>query len=173
MDSRPTCLTTLILLAICLALLAGCYPPTATVAPQNATIPADFQVAIELEPCFGACPVYTMTVSADGAVVFDGINFVLAEGEQTATIPPQQVEELVTAIEAADFFNLKDIYTVPVTDLPATTTTVTMNGQTKSVYHYGIGCDNEQADSAPDELCAVEALLEAIPVANGWVEGSP
>lgn len=135
------------------------------------TTPADFIVTFERGPCFGTCPVYILTVFADGTVAFKGVGFVLAEGTQTATLSPQQVTELYHAVLEADFFDLEDRYEVAATDLPSILTTVTMDGQIKSVYHYGLGCGTE-LDLAPPGLCALEALLESIPAANAWVSNS-
>ncbi|HSB88454.1 MAG TPA: DUF6438 domain-containing protein [Anaerolineales bacterium] len=139
--------------------------PTPTVP---ASVPADFQVTIERGPCFGACPVYNLTVGADGSVEYEGIRFVGVEGVRTTRLSEDEVKALVAAVVTADFFRLADRYEVQVTDLPSIDTTVTMDGRTKGVYHYGLGCGTEY-DQAPQALCDLEALLEGIPLANGWV----
>jgi hypothetical protein len=128
----------------------------------------DFLVSLERGPCFGACPVYTVAVSADGSVLYNGIDFVLVEGSQEASLTPEEVSVIFQAVMEADFFVLQDRYEVSASDLPSTTTTVTMNGHTKSVYHYGLGCGTD-LDLAPAGLCQLEALMEAIPLSNGWV----
>lgn len=130
--------------------------------------PADFQVTLERGPCFGTCPVYFLSVLANGTVGYEGRQFVAVEGSQTATLSHEKFLRLVQAVLEADFFDLADTYTVSATDLPSITTTVTMNGMVKSVYHYGVGCGTD-LDTAPPGLCALEALLEDIPVSNGWV----
>jgi hypothetical protein len=147
---------------VAVILLTGCQ------ALLTKTAPSDFLVSFERGPCFGTCPVYVLTVLADGTVSFNGVRFVLAEGTQTATFSPQQVTELYQAVLDADFFDLEDRYEVAATDLPSILTTITMNGQIKTVYHYGLGCGTE-LDLAPPGLCALEALLESIPSANAWV----
>jgi hypothetical protein len=149
-------------LLVLISMLAACQPVT------PASIPADFLVILETGACFGTCPVYSLRVAADGSALFDGMQFVEAEGPQRATLPPEQVKELVEAIVKADFFNLRDNYTVAATDLPSITTTVTMQGRTKSVYHYGVGCGTQMED-APRQLCTVEALLQRIAASKGWV----
>lgn len=131
-------------------------------------IPEDFQVTIEKSACHGTCPVYTLTVSADGTVTYNGLEHVAVSGEQTATLPESAVIELFDAVQAAEFFSLDEEYTIPATDLPSATTTVTLNGETTAVYHYGLGCGSE-ADNAPTALCDLEAMLEGIAVANGWI----
>jgi hypothetical protein len=151
------------LLAVAAALLlVGCQPRS----PD--TVPSDFEVTLERGPCFGTCPVYSMTVSSDGSVVYNGMDFVIEEGRQEASVSTDQVTEIFQAVIAADFFDLEDRYEVGATDLPSITTSVTMNGQTQAIYHYGLGCGTE-LDLAPRGLCQLEALLEAIPASQGWV----
>jgi hypothetical protein len=151
-----------VLLSACRLLPLSPTPTTPVAAP------ADFHITIERGPCFGACPVYNLGVSADGTVEYEGIRFVGVEGVQTSRLTEAEVKALVAAVVKADFFELADRYEVQVTDLPSINTTVTMDGRTKSVYHYGLGCGT-QYDEAPQALCDLEALLEGIPSANAWV----
>ncbi|MGH9461306.1 MAG: DUF6438 domain-containing protein [Vicinamibacteria bacterium] len=132
------------------------------------TVPEDFRISLDRGPCFGACPVYTLSVFSDGRAVYHGRQFVDVQGQQTITLTAQQTKELVDAVISANFFTLADEYTVPVTDLPSITTAVTLEGRTKSVYHYGTGCGTD-LDEAPPGLCDLEARLESIPISNGWV----
>ena len=159
---RPTLRNSLPPSIAAIALLAGCQALLAK------PVPTDFLVTFERGPCFGTCPVYILTVSADGTASFNGVSFVQAEGTHSASLSPEEVTELHRAVLDADFFDLEDRYEVGATDLPSILTTVTMDGQIKTVYHYGLGCGTE-LDSAPSGLCALEALLENIPAANGWV----
>ena len=153
--------------AVAAAILSACsLLPLTPTAPGP--VPADFQVALERGACFGTCPVYKLTLLADGTVAFEGIMFVDVEGNQTAKLTSEDVRGLVNAVVDADFFRLADRYEVQATDLPSITLTVTMNGRTKSVYHYGLGCGTD-FDKAPSSLCGLEAQIEGIPVANGWV----
>jgi hypothetical protein len=132
------------------------------------SVPSDFVVSFDRGPCFGTCPVYTLTVSANGTVDYNGAYFVLAQGNQTASLTPSEVRKLHQAVLDADFFSMDDRYEVGATDLPSILTTVSMSGQSKSVYHYGLGCGTD-LDLAPPGLCHLESLLEAIAVSNGWV----
>jgi len=142
--------------------LGGCQ------AAVPEAVPADFLVSFERGPCFGTCPAYILTVFADGSVAYNGVNFVLAEGNRETTLSPEQLAQLHRAVVQADFFDLDDRYEVAATDLPSILTTVSMNGQTKTIYHYGLGCGSD-LDLAPPGLCQVEALLEGIAESNGWV----
>jgi hypothetical protein len=149
-----------------LLLLAACSGLQLTTAVT--TVPADFEVTLERGPCFGSCPVYKLMVGADGQVVYEGIRFVEVEGTQIVMLGPGDVRDIAQAVVDATFFTLEDEYTVQATDLPSILLTVTMDGNTKQVYHYGVGCGTD-LDTAPAQLCALEGMLEAIPMANGWV----
>jgi len=140
-------------------------------ACQNAPatgVPPDFRIDFERGPCFGTCPVYALTVGADGSVVYDGRQFVETQGERTASLTESQLQELVDAVRSTDFFGLADRYTVPATDLPSITLSVTMDGRTKTVDHYGAGCGTD-FDTAPPELCDLEERVESIPISYGWL----
>ncbi len=50
--------------------LAGCSSPTPH-APV-ATPPAMSTIAVSVGPCFGFCPVYSVTVTSGGTITFDG-----------------------------------------------------------------------------------------------------
>ena len=162
--------TGIIGLAVVVATIAACV--SATTPPSVGPVPEDFRISLERGACFGTCPVYTLTVLGNGSVRYEGLRFVEVEGEQTALLEPEAVDSLLEAIVDADFFDLKDEYTVPATDLPSITIGVTLNGRTKQVYHYGVGCGADP-DTAPPGLCALEAQLEGIPMANGWVSAGP
>lgn len=158
-------------LATALSVLAGVGIALGSCAPAaGGQIPEDFQVLMERGPCFGSCPIFTMTVSADGSVVYDGIRFVEVEGRQTATLSETQVQAIFEAVRAADFFDLDDRYEAQASDLPSITLEVTADGRNQTVYHYGLACEAD-FDPAPQALCELEALLEQIPASQGWITG--
>jgi hypothetical protein len=147
---------------VAVLIVGACGPAPAT------QIPDDFRISLERGPCFGACPIYSLSVSADGSVVYEGTQFVEVEGRQTASLTQAQVRTIVDAVLAIDFFDLDDRYEAQATDLPSMTIEVTMQGEAKNVYHYGLACGSD-FDPAPTGLCELEALLEEIPASNGWI----
>lgn len=144
----------------------------ASAAPEPSPTPdyAGLVITLERTACFGACPIYGLTVYGDGRVEYEGVRFVDVTGRQTSTLSPSQVRELAAALEQAGYFNLKDDYTVPVTDLPTTITSVTLGGRTKTIRNYG-GCfgDLEGAEKAPQALCDFEAKIDAVTHSAQWV----
>lgn len=133
-----------------------------------ATLPAaaqQQQVALTLErgPCFGACPIYSVTIHTDGTVVYEGVRFVDVIGEQTTTIDPATVEQLMAGFEAAGYFGWDDAYTDSnVTDLPTITTSVTRGGETRQIVRYS------GDDSAPVALPYLETWIDIAARTSQW-----
>ena len=151
----------LLVIAVCLAVAvisAGCGKPSITDDISGAVI------TLERGPCFGACPVYRLTVYGDGRVIYEGIRFVSVEGTRTATISEDKVRQLVGKFYAIDYFSLNDEYThVNATDMPSATTSITIGGKIKTIIHY-------HGDfSAPDELTALEDKIDEIVSTDQWV----
>jgi hypothetical protein len=125
----------------------------------------DGQVAVTLErgACFGSCPIYTVTIYTDGTVVYNGERFVDVTGEQTGSIDPAEVEQLIAGFEASGYFDWNDSYTdADVTDAPYITTSVTRDGETKQIVRYtGDG-------SAPLALPYLETWIDAVAHTAQW-----
>lgn len=140
-------------------------------------MPSDFSALLARSACRGSCPVYSLKVSANGSVHYNGMRHVLAEGHFQTSISTEEVAELYRVVVENDFFDLKDSYnTEGVLDLPTVTVTITLNGQRKSIDSLGIGCESfsyrgfdPPFEPPPDALCDVEALLDRILTSNGWI----
>jgi len=151
----------LLVIAVLLAVVvisAGCGKPS---IPDDIN---DAVITLERGPCFGACPVYRLTVYGDGRVIYEGIRFVKIEGTRTTTVSEEKVRQLVGEFYAVDYFSLNDEYThADATDMPSATTSITIGGKTKTVIHY-------HGDfSAPDELTALEDKIDEIVSTRQWV----
>ena len=152
----------LLSMVVCLAVIVisvGCSK-----APTPDDI-SDVVITLERGPCFGACPVYKLTVYGDGRVIYEGIRFVGIEGTRTATISEDKVRQLISEFQAIDYFSLDDEYThVDATDMPSAITSITIAGKTKTVAHYHVDF------SAPEELTALEDKIDEIVSTERWVE---
>lgn len=109
----------------------------ASCAPVDTTPSGPVSISLQRTVCFGFCPAYTVTISGDGQVTYNGERFVNVQGEQSAQIPAADVQRLLERFDAIGFDNLRDEYRAHVTDLPTTTITLTRNGRTKRVVDYG------------------------------------
>ena len=74
------------LLAAC-ALVAGCS--TATLRPSAKAAPADVdRIVYEIGPCRGTCPVYSVSIVADGITYFEGLQHTARSGRVPADGTP-------------------------------------------------------------------------------------
>lgn len=72
-------------------------------------------------PCFGDCPTYTLTITNDGKVVFNGIKHTLLEGKHEFILAEKDFETLKNKIQEKKFKTYKTKYDNPnISDLPST-----------------------------------------------------
>jgi hypothetical protein len=121
----------------------------------------DAVITLQRTACFGACPVYTVTITGDGRVEYDGKEFVRVTGHAAATIAPGDVAMLVAAFEKADYFNLENRYTANITDMPTTITSIRVGGRSKSVTDYY---------GAPQVLKDLEKEIDRVARTAQWVK---
>jgi hypothetical protein len=121
------------------------------VIPSHATggatqsVPDDVIISLERTACYGTCPVYKVTIDAQGTVSFDGTDHVRVKGHQTDRIPASAVARLLATAERIRFFELRDSYRTVrhadgseemVTDLPTAFVSITRGGRTKRIEDY-------------------------------------
>lgn len=138
---------------------------TATLTPTPTTGDLkDLVITLERTACFGACPVYELTVYGNGTVVYEGDRFVTEVGIRTTIISEEKVQRLVSEFQGIDYFALSDSYEdVMVTDLPSAITSITIQGRTKRVRHY-------HGDlRAPQELTKLENRIDEIVNSSQWL----
>jgi hypothetical protein len=116
---------------------------------------------------FGVGPSYKLEVHADGTVDFEGTG---DKDKQSTALTAEQIQELVTAIEDIDFFLLDDQYLEPATDLPSVILTITLNGQTRSIWHYGMRNCSDYYDDTQHKLCRLEDKIDKITNSLFWVK---
>jgi hypothetical protein len=137
---------------------------------QPGSVPDDLVIKLERTRCFGACPVYTVSIDAKGNVIYEGIRFVQVQGRVTDRIPVSRVAALVATADRIGFFELADQYRTKkhpdgsetiVTDLPTTFVTVTSGGRTKRIEDYYGG---------PDSLKELERQIDDAAGTKRWIK---
>ncbi|WP_162225044.1 DUF6438 domain-containing protein [Erythrobacter sp. SG61-1L] len=131
-------------------LLAGC----ATVPQQTRTAPES--VTFEETACFGSCPIFSITLNADGSGVFEGTRFVAAKGEHRFTAKPAQVKAFLARIEPFRPEGIVeygyDNCSVPVrTDSPSVRVTWQSEGGAEALSWY-LGCAEPKAVKIKPDL---------------------
>lgn len=123
------------------------------------------KITLERTECYGFCPVYTLAISGDGTVIYDGKDHVQTLGEIETTIDKGKIEKLVEKFEAVDYFSFNNEYTErTITDAPTVITSITLDGKTKTVKHY-------HGDfNAPEKLTELEDYIDEIVNSSQWID---
>jgi len=146
-------------LAVLVIGLAGC-----ATAPQAE--PAGRQlrsISYETGPCFGACPVYRVTVSADGTGQFEGRDFTAVRGERSFRITPAQYRAFAAHLAPLRPARGSRRYSgeacrIMATDLPSAQVTWSGAGVDQQLYFY-FGCDMDRNQAIAERLRAAPRLL--------------
>ena len=147
-------------MALAAVLLAG---GCATVPSGPIAIESD-AISYETGPCFGACPVYKVTVSPDGRGTFEGRRFTAVTGERSFRITPAQYRAFAAHLaplrpaEGAVRMSGEACRQMA-TDLPsAEVTWFSQIGNSQSYYFY-YGCDMETNRAIADRMRSAPDLL--------------
>jgi acetamidase/formamidase len=130
-------------------------------------------ITLERTACFGTCPMYKVTIAANGVVTFEGGNFVKTKGIATGQISASDFRRLVDEFEKVNYFSLPDNYEPGLadcrqapTDLPSANTSISVAGKTKRVKHYQ-GCGNGGGLAA---LIALERKIDEVAGTQKWIK---
>jgi hypothetical protein len=144
----------------------ACGPQRAREAPAPVE---GVTVTLERRPCFGTCPVYSITVEENGRVRYEGMAHVSVVGSDTGSITSEQMALLIAEFDRVGYTQLEDRYAYGepscpsyVSDAPTTITSLTRHGTTKRVEH-DYGC----AD-VPSALTALERLIDDVVRSGRW-----
>jgi hypothetical protein len=140
-------------------------------------IPDDTLITLERSICFGSCPHYKLTISADGTVTFEGREYVKVKGLAKGSISRDDVRKLIEAFERSSYFSLHDKYATEKdgcpevwTDNPNVVTSIRINGKSKSISHY-YGCQDSAAKSIyPAALTDLESRIDQIVGTDKWIK---
>lgn len=121
---------------------------------------------LERTGCYGECPVYRLTVSSDGSVVYVGTRWVKVLGRQQYKLTDTQLSELQSAFEHATFMQMRDYDRVENTDDDWAHVSYRRGNIVKRVRHY------HGDNSAPAALSALEDEFDRI-VDSGRFIGVP
>ena len=139
--------------------------------PQK-PIPPDTLISLRRTDCFYTCADYLVTVAADGTVNYEGYANVGVKGRVQTQISLEKVQLLVQAFQKAKFFSLRNSYTsfedcrMENADSPSATTSIRINGKSKSVEHYH-GCQPKRGSVRA--LFDLQNKIDEIACTDQWV----
>ena len=110
-------------------------------------------ISLKRGPCYGPCPVYTVTIYSDGTVHYTGEKFVKVTGHREYKIPEDSAAYLFKKANEIDIFSFKDEYREGrfiekkennnydtlryiITDKPTYTVTIKLGDEQKSIIDY-------------------------------------
>ena len=139
------------------ALLA--LPACAAMAPAT---PVE-TITFETGPCFGACPVYRVTVNSGGDGTFEGRRFTAVTGSRPFRATPAQYRAFARQLEplrpaAGSMRYSDDACRAMATDLPSAEVTWRSRRGEQQLYFY-YGCDMERNRAIAERLSAAPSLL--------------
>ena len=146
-------------------------------------IPSDLEITLMRTRCFGWCPHYSLTITADGVVKFTplaGFAYI-GKGEVPkfpigGQISTDQIRHLLAEFEKIKFNSLRDRYgsdsykrsaACPKisTDALSAELSIVEGGKRKTVWHY-LGCSGTQT---LNDLVALENKVDEITNSGQWV----
>lgn len=156
-------------MAMAAALLAGCVPATTDNGVNSSGGAGEGaaqvdSISYERGPCFGFCPVYRVTVRADGTGTFEGRSHTAVTGTRTFSVTEDQyrafADHLAPLRPASGSVRLADPRECDpyATDHPSAEVTWEGSGERQSYYLY-FGCAMPRNRPARQRLEAAPALL--------------
>lgn len=139
--------------------LAAALPTGALHARQR----APESIMYEAGPCFGACPIYRVTVRSDGTGTFEGINFTTVRGVRQFRLTARQYRAFASHLAPVrpargsidyDGSRCRSM----ATDMPSATVTWTGRRRTQRLHLY-YGCDMERNRALAQRLSSAPRLL--------------
>jgi hypothetical protein len=135
-------------------------------------VPADARITLERTACYGRCPIYTVTLFADGEVQWHGTRFVEVRGDESRSITPEAFAKLWRDLTAHDYADLPTEYpnfgsgycTSYATDQPSAIVAVSGDGAERRVVDYH-GCRN----AALQEFRPFEDRIDRVAGSKRWV----
>jgi Domain of unknown function (DUF6438) len=97
-------------------------------------------VSIEMSrgPCFGSCPIYSLTLQGDGLVEYRGIRFVRVKEKQSTRIGSEQLMQVLSDLDRMHFFTVEDRAFQWGFDSPSVSISVSVDGRQKRVTTDGV-----------------------------------
>jgi hypothetical protein len=141
---------------------------------QKGEIPDDLVITLERTFCLGDCPVYKLTIKADGILLFEGEEYTKKKGLAKTKIKPEKIKQIISEFEKADFFSLRnkyedfDVCEMYATDHPSEIISIQINGKSKQVNH-NFGCWGEKAKKELTPLVSLGEKIDEITNSKRWV----
>ncbi|WP_099149989.1 DUF6438 domain-containing protein [Flavilitoribacter nigricans] len=116
-------------------------------------------VSMNMGPCYGNCPVYTITVYDNGIVAYEGERFTERRGVHIRDIGRSDLKALKQELVAANLFKFPNAFKSQIPDLPTVTIEYFEDGRSKVI---------RGKDGRPPQVLKIQELLEQIANEGEW-----
>ena len=130
------------------------------IIPKNTNL-NELTKVIEMSkgPCYGSCPIFTITVYDNGAVTYKGERFTNKNGLSIKILSKSKRQSLLSEFADADLWQYRDVYRSQIPDLQTVTLTYYDEGDIKSI----VG-----RDGRPSIVLRLEKMLDEIADSDDW-----
>ena len=151
--------------------VAPAAPVVVEVAPPPAPEPEPDELTLERTACSGECPVYTLTLRANGRVHFAGVADVAAIGERDWRMEPAFAKHLFSEFARADFFHFAKRYPTEVEEFPGLVLTLRREGRVHRVQLGGEGTAELPRDHEAERMLQRLAVtIDKLTASGRYVE---
>jgi hypothetical protein len=140
-----------------LCVLPACLPMSSTSVKLEKL---QKRLAMETGPCFGTCPVYTLTVYEKDLITYEGRRYTERTGLYSRFLTKSERQRLENAMSEVDLWTYQDVYRSQIPDMATVTLTqYEPDGRKKSV---------RGKDGRPEPIMQLEELLREIAEQGDW-----
>lgn len=116
-------------------------------------------IEMSKSPCYGTCPVFTLTIYEDGIASFRGERYTQRTGLWARQFDKNELEEMVSAFRKANLWQFNNVYRGEYYDAPTVSITYYEEGDVKTI----VG-----KDGRPYQVLELEAMLDDAARSEGW-----
>jgi len=116
-------------------------------------------LSLKKGPCFGKCPVYTISIYRSGFAELHGKAHTPNLGKFKKNLSKEQLNDLFLSCQDADLISMQDFYESQIADLPLITINYITDDSTKVI---------KGKEDRPPKLLAIQKKLEEMAKSSDW-----
>jgi len=127
----------------------------------NEPIQEEMVLNMVTSPCYGKCPVYNLKIYNTQKATIKGTSNFKWLGTYEKMLSDEEYSSIIAEFEESNFYAFDSIYPSEVADFPSVT--ISFKDKDQASFHTVLG-----KFERPEELIALEKLLENIAISDGW-----
>lgn len=116
-------------------------------------------IEMSKSPCYGRCPVFTLSIYEGGIASFKGDRYTVRTGLWVKQLDKETYEDLLRAFRGANLWQFDNVYRGEYYDAPTVSITYYEEGDVKTI----LG-----KDGRPYQVLQLEAILDDLARSEGW-----